>query len=185
MRGITEILTRAGVMNIGGADVLRVLRNGGRAHLGVGTAAGHDRVRQAALAAITSPLLETSIGGARALVCNIAGATNLGLLEVYEVADLIAQQTHADTDVVFGALIDPSLGNRCRVTVIAAGIDTRTRSPQPQPDPASTIQSHRHTPTSSRGDEPYGSLDVPDFPALRPDAPALPSTGGNDKHPRN
>ena len=164
VRGITEILTRGGVLNIGGADVLRVLRNAGRAHLGVGTAAGHDRARQAASAAITSPLLETSVAGARALVCNIAGTADLGLLEVYEVADLITQHTGPDTDLVFGALIDAALGASCRVTVIAAGIDPATQhDAPPQHRPASTSQSRRYPPTPTRDDQPKGDPDVPDF----------------------
>ncbi len=159
VRGITEILSRAGILNIGGADVLRVLRNAGRAHLGVGTASGFDRARQAAQAAITSPLLETSIAGARALVCNIAGAADLGLLEVYEVADFIAQHIGADTDRVFGALVDPSLGAQCRVTVIAAGIPTPTE----HRGPAETVVARQRAPTPTREDQLRGDVDVPDF----------------------
>jgi cell division protein FtsZ len=171
VRGITEILTQVGVMNIGAADVLRVLRNAGRAHLGVGTASGHDRARQAARAAITSPLLETSITGAQALVCNIAGPADLELLEVYEIADLIAQHTPSDTDLAYGALIDPSLAKHCRVTVIAAGIDEPTRHPAPEHRPSGPVLSRQHTPAEPHDDQrrdlgdlgDLGDLDVPDF----------------------
>ena len=151
-------------MNIGAADVLRVLRNAGRAHLGVGTASGHDRAREAAQAAITSPLLETSITGAQALVCNIAGPADLGLLEIYEVADLITQHIGADADLVFGALIDASLGTRCRVTVIAAGIHAPTQQPQPDHRATSHLRSRPQPPAPPRDDEAHpADPDVPDF----------------------
>ena len=163
VRGIIEIVTQAGVMNVGAANVLRVLRNAGRAHLGVGIAAGHDRARQAARAATTSPLLETDITGAHALVCNIAGPAGLGLLEVYEVADFIDQHTQSDTDLVFGTLIDPSLGNRCRVTVIAAGIDTPTRPPRQARQPALPSRQHTPAPTTDERHHHQADLDIPDF----------------------
>jgi cell division protein FtsZ len=163
VRGIAEILSRAGILNIGGADVLRVLRNAGRAHLGVGTASGHDRARQAAQAAITSPLLETSITSARALVCNIAGASDLGLLELYDVADFVGQQIGPDTDRVFGAAIDPSLGTQCRVTVIATGIDAPNRHSPHQRAPTRPTAARQRAPTDTDENQAPSDLDLPDF----------------------
>ncbi len=141
------------------------MRNAGRAHLGVGTASGHNRAREAAQAAITSPLLETSIAGAHALGCNIAGPADLGLLEVHEIADLIAQHTTTDPDLFYGALIDPSLVNRCRVTVIAAGIDAPTRHPRPERQPSRPVLSRQHTPAPARDDQSHhqADLEIPNF----------------------
>ena len=98
------------------------------------------------------------------MVCNIAGPADLGLLEIYEVADLITQHIHADADLVFGALIDASLGTRCRVTVIAAGIHAPTQQPQPEHRPTSHPRSRQSPPTPPRDDQPHpADPDVPDF----------------------
>jgi cell division protein FtsZ len=93
------------------------------------------------------------------------GDADLELLEVYEIADLITQYTHSDTDLVFGALIDPSLAKRCRVTVIAAGVDAPTPQPKHEHQPPNPIPSRQHTPTPARNGQPQhqGNLDVPDF----------------------
>jgi cell division protein FtsZ len=106
-----------------------VMNNAGSAIMGIGTATGEGRAANAARHAITSPLLEASIEGARGVLLNIAGGRSLGLLEVNEAAEIIHGVAHPDANIIFGSVIDDSLGDSVRVTVIAAGFDqyeTRT-----------------------------------------------------------
>jgi len=121
--GITDLITTPGLINLDFADVKSVMSNAGSALMGIGVARGEDRARVAAEQAISSPLLEASIDGARGVLWSIAGGSDLGLFEVSEAANLIESAAHEDANIIFGALIDDSLGDEVRVTVIAAGFD--------------------------------------------------------------
>jgi len=121
--GITDLITTPGLINVDFADVKSVMSNAGSALMGVGSASGQDRGRIAAEMAINSPLLETTIDGARGVLLSIAGGSDLGLFEVSEAATLIKQAAHEDANIIFGTVIDDSLGDEVRVTVIAAGFD--------------------------------------------------------------
>jgi cell division protein FtsZ len=123
VQGITDLVTTPGLINIDFADVRMVMADAGSALLGIGYASGEGRAVNAARAAISSPLLEASIEGARGIVLNVSGPSDLGLFEVNEAAEIVTQASHPDSNIIFGAVIDDALGDETRVTVIAAGFD--------------------------------------------------------------
>ncbi|HUF83928.1 MAG TPA: cell division protein FtsZ [Acidimicrobiia bacterium] len=123
VQGITDLVTTPGLINIDFADVRMVMADAGSALLGIGYASGEGRAVNAARAAISSPLLEASIEGARGIVLNVSGPSDLGLFEVNEAAEIVTQASHPDANIIFGAVIDDALGDEARVTVIAAGFD--------------------------------------------------------------
>ena len=123
VRGITDLITVPGLINTDFADVKMVMTNAGTAIMGIGSSTGEGRAVNAARAAITSPLLEASIEGARGILLNIAGGSQLGLFEVNEAAEIVHSVAHPDANIIFGAVIDDSMGEEVRVTVIAAGFE--------------------------------------------------------------
>jgi cell division protein FtsZ len=123
VQGITDLITTPGLINLDFADVSTVMKDAGSALMGIGTARGDDRAAMASDAAISSPLLEASIDGARGVLLMIAGGSDLGLMEVNEAAQRIAASAHPEANIIFGAVIDDSLGDEVKVTVIAAGFD--------------------------------------------------------------
>jgi cell division protein FtsZ len=129
VRGITDLITVPGLINTDFADVKMVMTNAGTAIMGIGSSIGEGRAANAARAAITSPLLEASIDGARGMVLNIAGGSDLGLFEVNEAAEIIHSVAHPDANIIFGAVIDDNMGDEVRVTVIAAGFERWEDSP--------------------------------------------------------
>ncbi|MEY4322221.1 MAG: cell division protein FtsZ [Actinomycetota bacterium] len=122
--GITDIITTPGLINLDFADVKSVMEGAGGAFMGIGKASGENRAVIAAEAAISSPLLEASIEGARGVLLSVAGGSDLGLFEVNEAARLVQKVVHQDAHVIFGANIDEKLGDEVRVTVVAAGFDS-------------------------------------------------------------
>jgi len=127
VQGITDLITTPGLINLDFADVRTVMHDAGSALMGIGTARGENRALEAAKAAISSPLLEASIEGARGVLLMLAGGSDLGLFEVNEAADVISKSAHAEANIIFGAVIDDSLGDEVKVTVIAAGFDKAER----------------------------------------------------------
>jgi cell division protein FtsZ len=123
VQGITDLITTPGLINTDFADVKMIMTNAGSALMGIGYASGEGRAVTAARAAISSPLLEASIEGARGILLNVSGPSDLGLFEVNEAAEIISQAAHPDANIIFGAVIDDSLGDEARITVIAAGFD--------------------------------------------------------------
>ena len=121
VQGITEIITGAGFINVDFADVKAVMSRQGVAHMGIGHGKGEGRVKDAVKAAINSPLLDTSVSGAKHILLRIAGDENLGMLEFSEAADMIEQEADGEADVRIGMTIDPSLGDEIIITVIATG----------------------------------------------------------------
>jgi cell division protein FtsZ len=128
VQGITDLITTPGLINLDFADVKSVMSGAGSALMGIGTARGDDRAVAAAEMAISSPLLEASIDGAHGVLLSIQGGSDLGLFEINEAAQLVANSAATDANIIFGAVIDDALGDEVRVTVIAAGFDD-----QPQP----------------------------------------------------
>jgi cell division protein FtsZ len=124
--GITSLITTPGLINLDFADVKAVMTGAGSALMGIGHGAGDDRAEEAAKTAISSPLLESSIEGARGVLLSIAGPTDLTLHEVNRAADTITRVAHPDANIIFGAVVDDALGEEVRVTVIAAGFDKLT-----------------------------------------------------------
>ncbi len=123
VQGITDLITTPGVINTDFADVKMIMSNAGSALMGIGHATGEGRALSAARAAISSPLLEASIEGARGILLSIAGGSDLGLFEVNEAAEVIHGVAHPDANIIFGTVIDDEMGDEVRVTVIAAGFD--------------------------------------------------------------
>ena len=123
VQGITELITTPGLINTDFADVKMIMNNAGSALMGIGYGSGEGRAVAAANAAISSPLLEASIEGARGILLSVAGGSDLGLFEVNEAAEIIHGVAHPDANIIFGTVIDDSMGDEVRVTVIAAGFD--------------------------------------------------------------
>ena len=121
--GITDLITTPGLINLDFADVKSVMQGAGSALMGIGSARGEDRAREAATAAISSPLLEASIEGAHGVLLSVSGGSDLGLFEINEAARMVSDAAHPDANIIFGAVIDDTLGDEVRVTVIAAGFD--------------------------------------------------------------
>ena len=122
-QGITDLITTPGLINLDFADVKSVMAGAGSALMGIGSARGEARSIRAAELAISSPLLEASIDGARGVLLSIAGGSDLGLFEISEAAELVAQSAHPDANIIYGTVIDDALGDEVRVTVIAAGFE--------------------------------------------------------------
>ena len=170
VQGITDLITTPGLINLDFADVKSVMSDAGSALMGIGSARGEGRAIQAAEKAINSPLLEASMDGAHGVLLAIAGGSDLGLFEINEAASLVQESAHPDANIIFGTVIDDSLGDEVRVTVIAAGFDSgvpthkkldpravtsanprtstatataeagQVRAPQPQAEPAPTMR---------------------------------------------
>ncbi len=126
VQGITDLITTPGLINLDFADVKSVMSEAGSALMGIGSARGDDRAVAAAEMAISSPLLEASIDGARGVLLSISGGSDLGLFEINEAAQLVSEAAHPEANIIFGAVIDDALGDEVRVTVIAVGLRRRT-----------------------------------------------------------
>jgi cell division protein FtsZ len=123
VQGITDLITTPGLINVDFADVKGIMSGAGTALMGIGSARGEGRSLKAAEIAINSPLLEASMEGAQGVLMSIAGGSDLGLFEINEAASLVQDAAHQDANIIFGTVIDDSLGDEVRVTVIAAGFD--------------------------------------------------------------
>jgi cell division protein FtsZ len=156
VRGITDLITTPGLINVDFADVKTVMADAGTAVMGIGQSSGETRATQAAEKAIRSPLLETSMDGARGVLLSVAGPSSMTLHEVNTAATMISEHSDADANIIFGAVIDDTLGNDMKVTVIAAGFDTDRR--RQRGDDTSGIGAPRRT--SVFDDRIDGDLDT-------------------------
>lgn len=128
VQGISDLITTSGLINVDFADVKTIMKDAGTALMGMGSGVGENRAQNAARSAISSPLLETSIEGAKGMLFNIVGGTDLTMSEVNQAADIISKTTDADCNIIFGASIDENLVDQIKITVIATGFDeTRQR----------------------------------------------------------
>ncbi|MDO8212716.1 cell division protein FtsZ [Conexibacter sp. CPCC 206217] len=123
VQGITDLITIPGLINLDFADVRTIMHNAGTALMGIGTAGGETRAVDAAKAAVSSPLLEASVEGATGILLNITGGHDLGLFEVNEAAEIVSAAADANSNIIFGAVIDDTMGDDVRVTVIATGFE--------------------------------------------------------------
>jgi len=123
VQSISDLIKNTGFINLDFADVTAVMKDAGMAHMGVGRAAGKNKAEDAAKMAISSPLLETSINGARGVLVNITGSEDIGLEEVEQAAEMVRQAAHPEALIIFGAAFDPDLEDEMQVTVIATGYD--------------------------------------------------------------
>ena len=136
VQSISDLIKNTGFINLDFADVSAVMKDAGRAHMGVGRAAGKNKAEEAAKMAISSPLLETSINGAKGVLINVTGSMDIGLEEVETAANLVQEAAHPDANIIFGATFDETLEDEIRVTVIATGFDegaAPTAQPAQQP----------------------------------------------------
>jgi cell division protein FtsZ len=160
VQGITDLITTPGLINLDFADVKSVMQDAGTALMGIGSARGADRAIKAAELAVASPLLESSIEGAQGVLLSIQGGSNLGLYEINDAAKLVEEAVHPDANIIFGAVIDDSLGDEVRVTVIAAGF---AESQQRKSEPAAPLG------VAADAGEPAASADKPEESWLLPE----------------
>ena len=123
VQSISDLISNTGFINLDFADVTAVMQNAGMAHMGVGRAAGKNKAEEAAKMAISSPLLETSINGAKGVLVNVTGSMDIGLEEVETAANLVQEAAHEEANIIFGAAFDDTLDDEIRVTVIATGFE--------------------------------------------------------------
>ena len=161
VQGISDLIKIPGLVNLDFADVKTVMLNTGMAHMGIGRASGENRAEDAAKQAIQSPLLETSIEGARGVIINVTGGANLGLHEVNTAAELVQRSVDPEANIIFGAVIDETLDEDIVITVIATGFD---KEPRARIEKTVTPWSPKPTPTPTNSDEGTdGGVEIPAF----------------------
>jgi cell division protein FtsZ len=138
IQGISELITIPGLINLDFADVRSIMSEGGAALMAVGTGSGETRAVDAARAAISSQLLDVTIDGARGILFNVTGGVDLSLFEVNEAAEIIRETAHPEANIIFGAVLDESLDDEVRITVVATGFDGTAPLPQTRRRPASS-----------------------------------------------
>jgi cell division protein FtsZ len=161
VQGITDLITVPGLVNLDFADVRTIMRDAGSALMGIGTARGDNRATEAATAAVSSPLLETTLDGATGVLLNITGPSDIGLFEVNEAAEVVTGHADTNANVIFGAVIDESLKDEVRVTVIATGFGGRPR--RRRVEPAAAMAGATAGPPRSTGSTIESDIDVPSF----------------------
>ncbi|MCB9452667.1 MAG: cell division protein FtsZ [Anaerolineaceae bacterium] len=186
IQGISELITVPALINLDFADVRTIMSEGGAALMAVGHADGDDRARRAAELAISSGLLDVTIDGARGILFNITGGTDLSLFEVNEAAAIIKESAHPEVNLIFGAQIDENMGDEVRITVIATGfepsrvarkVESPFRQPQPVQRPAATQhpvqrpQQFPAQPPMSQPQEPLPAQPAQPRPAAQPPQP--------------
>ena len=166
--GITDLITTPGLINLDFADVKSVMHAAGSALMGIGSARGEDRATQAAEKAVSSPLLEAGIDGAHGVLLSVSGGSDLGLFEISEAARLVTDAAHPEANIIFGAVIDDTLGDEVRVTVIAAGFEGGEPPVRKVAAPARSIDATGDIPAVQQPKatvfaDSDDDLDVPDF----------------------
>ena len=166
VQGISDLIAIPGLVNLDFADVKTIMLNQGMAHMGVGRASGENRAEDAAKEAIQSPLLETSIEGAKGVIINITGSSDLGLHEVNTAAELVQRSVDPEANIIFGTVTDESMGDEIQITVIATGFEKN--------EPISSIgvdnmvsknweKKITSIPSSSESSASQNDLDIPAF----------------------
>src|SRR6059058_2265417 len=157
VQGITDLITVHGLVNLDFADVRTIMREAGSALMGIGSASGDNRAAEAARAAVSSPLLESSIDGATGVLLNITGGPDIGLFEVNEAAEVVTSAADPNANIIFGAVIDEAMGDEVRVTVIATGFGGGRRRRR------TGTESQVAVPSSGSTEQAENGLDVPSF----------------------
>lgn len=166
VQGISDLIAVPGLINLDFADVKTIMTERGSALMGIGIATGESRAAEAARKAIQSPLLETSIDGARGVIMNITGGSNLSLYEVNEAAEIVISASDPDVNMIFGAIIDEDLKDEIKVTVIATGFEAKASEPPQRRVPTQTAESVE--PGKPQAAKPFGTnltsdLEIPAF----------------------
>ncbi len=169
VQGISDLISVPGVINLDFADVRTIMLNQGMAHMGIGCASGENRAEDAAKQAIQSPMLETSIEGARGIIINITGGSDMGLHEANTAAELVQRSADPEANIIFGTVIDESMGDELQITVIATGFEKeeerRTGSQYENivADAWRKRSSNTITSTTQSSNDSNGDLDIPTF----------------------
>ena len=158
IKGISDLIQIPGLINLDFADVKTIMTNQGEALMGIGEGTGENRAADAAKMAINSPLLETSIDGAKGILLNISGSSELGIFEVNEAAQIISDAADPDANIIFGSVIDESLGDKVQVTVVATGFDNNAKSVPEFGKTTTTSRPASTTTTTNSG--------IPDIPVF-------------------
>lgn len=189
--GISDLITTHGVVNADFADVRSIMQDAGTALMGIGHASGENRASEAAKAAISSPLLELAIDGAQGVLFNITGGSNLGMFEIDEAAKVITRSIDPDAKVKFGAVIDESMGDDVRITVIATGFDEGNKKPGAMllsdPEPRRVFAEQKTFQTPAQPTPPPVEVRKPLFtpapaqptPVMRPEPREMPTAMEN------
>ena len=157
IKGISDLIQIPGLINLDFADVKTIMTNQGEALMGIGEGTGENRAADAAKMAINSPLLETSIDGAKGILLNISGSSELGIFEVNEAAQIISDAADPDANIIFGSVIDESLGDKVQITVVATGFNSNAKS-VPEFGKTTTTSRPASTTTTNSG--------IPDIPVF-------------------
>jgi len=175
VQGISDLIAIPGLVNLDFADVKTIMYERGLAHMGVGKSSGENRAVEAAKQAIHSPMLETSIEGSKGVLLNITGGADLGLFEVNEAAEIVAEAADPDANIIFGAVIDEALKDELRITVIATGFEdhqvTRSTQPEKKEEVVETVQEAEaeveaetvETTTEAADEQDSEEFDIPTF----------------------
>ena len=174
-QGITDLITVPGIINLDFADVKTIMKQAGTAMMGIGTSSGDTRAVDAAQQAISSPLLESSIDGATRVLLSIAGSKDLGIQEISDAANLVQEAAHPEANIIFGTVVDESLGDQVRITVIATGFsdsnvnrqDELFAAQQSQSKAAASAEPQRTAPATSPAQAAptrnVGGTELPNF----------------------
>ena len=157
VQSVSELINVPGFVNLDFADVTAIMKDAGYAHMGVGSATGADKALIAAKAAISSPLLETSIAGATGILVSITASPDIGLEDIDQASTMIAEEAHPDANIIWGAAFDPSLEDEMRVTIIATGF-ANTDAKAPEAVPAAKPEVPAHPVTEEKDDEPIAEV---------------------------
>ncbi len=157
IKGISDLIQIPGLINLDFADVKTIMTNQGEALMGIGEGTGENRAADAAKMAINSPLLETSIDGAKGILLNISGSSDLSIFEVNEAAEIISDAADPDANIIFGSVIDESLGDKVQITVVATGFNSSAKS-VPEFGKTTTTSRPASTTNSNSG--------IPDIPVF-------------------
>ena len=158
IKGISDLIQVPGLINLDFADVKTIMTEQGEALMGIGIGEGENRAADAAKMAINSPLLETSIDGAKGILLNISGSANLSLFEINEAAEIISEAADPDANIIFGSVIDESLGDKVQITVVATGFNSNTKSVPEFGKTTTTSRPASTTTTTNSG--------IPDIPVF-------------------
>ena len=168
VQGISDLISVPGVINLDFADVRTIMLNQGMAHMGIGTASGENRAEDAAKQAIQSPLLETSIEGARGIIINITGGSDMGLHEANTAAELVQRSADPEANIIFGTVIDEAMGDELQITVIATGFEKEEERRMGSPYENIVADTWRKRSAGqissvSSSNDSNGDLDIPTF----------------------
>ena len=169
VQGISDLISVPGVINLDFADVRTIMLNQGMAHMGIGCASGENRAEDAAKQAIQSPMLETSIEGARGIIINITGGSDMGLHEANTAAELVQRSADPEANIIFGTVIDESMGDELQITVIATGFEKEDerRASSPYENIVADAWRKRSagsmSSVSNSSNDSNGDLDIPTF----------------------